>query len=264
MKTLKILFTFIFLLGITCNAMYGQSFGKKLLKKNGDNSTAVLDTIAIVLDKNVTYYPSSMKDGKMNVSNSINFQNISSERIFINTMLYVINKAERGREHIVELDVEKKQLSAILDIPSDFYSDNSTYYQYANTFRTSGGELTFIASEMLVRYKNMMGDWKEFPFEDLDTNKKAKHKNYVNEHAALNSIYLNDLFLFVKTNQPEKVTNWNNIAEGKIVAGMNETECLLAVGKPMHIRKNGNQIKWMVNNDFVVIFENNIVIRVIR
>ena len=244
--------------------MYGQSFVKKLIKKNGDNSEVVLDTLAIVLDKTITYYPSSMKDGKMNVSNSINFENITSERIFINTMLYVINKAEYGREHIEKLDVENKQLSVILEIPSNFYSENSTYYQYNNTFRAIGTKLSFTASEMLVKYKNLMGDWKEIPFEDLNPDKKAKHKNYANEHAALNSIYLNDLFLFIKTNQPEKVIHWNNIAEGNIVKGMNETECLLAIGKPMHIRKNGNQIKWMVNNDFVVIFENNIVIRVIR
>ena len=249
---------------MTNNVVYAQGFMKKLLKKGGEKSETVLDTMAITLGKGVTFYPCSVMDSKMIVSGSVDFTGKTEEEIFINAMLYAIDKVERGREHIVQLDVARKLFSVVLEMPSSFYPDNSTYYKYANTFRVLGNELSFLASEIHVGYKNLMGDLKEMSFESLDVDKKAKHKNYVNELAVLNSVYLNALFQYVRTKQSEKVTHWDEISEGKIVKGMNETECLLAVGKPMHNRRNGNQIKWMVNNDFVVIFENGVVVKVIR
>jgi len=248
---------------MTGNAIHAQGFMKKLLKKEDSKEEVALDTITINLEKGVTFYPCSIENEKWNASNRLNISGKPEKEIFINTLFYAIDKAERGRSHIVALDVEKKQFSVVLEFPSQFYSENSTYYKYANTFRVMGENLSFLSSEMHVGYRNLMGDVKEMPFEKLDTNKKAKHKNYVNELAAINSNYLHDLILFIKNNEHETISHWNEIANGKVVKGMNETECLLSIGKPMHKRQNGNQTKWMVNNDFVIIFDNGIVTDII-
>lgn len=237
---------------------------KKLLKGNKENKEAVLDTIAITLEKGITYYPCTINDNSITITGNKTFPSTQEETIFINTLLYSINKAKRGKEHIAVIDFDKKEFSEIMVTPSQFYPENSTYYKYANTYKTTGNKLSFAATEMHVCYNNIMGDLKETPFENLAPLKKAKHKNYVNELAANNSIHLNNLTDFIQNNKPETIKHWSEIKAGKIVKGMNTTECLLSVGKPMHIRKNGNQTKWMVNNDFVVIFENGSVINAIR
>ena len=255
---------FITLAIITCNSTHAQGFMKKILKGNNENKEVALDTIAFSLEQGITFYPYTINDNQITITGNQGLPNTKEETIFINTLLYSINKAERGKEHILAIDFEKKEFSVIIEIPSQFYKENSTYYKYKNTFSITGATLSFAATEMYVYYNNIMGDLKEISFDNLNPSKKAKHKNYVNELTANNSIYLSNLFDFIQKNVPETIKHWNEIQAGKIVKGMNTTECLLSVGKPMHIRKNGNQIKWMVNNDFVVIFENGSVINTIR
>lgn len=249
---------------LSCNTSHAQGFMKKLLKGSQDKEETILDTIPISLDKNLIFYPCKTVDEKIIASGNQKIAKGQEEIAFINAILYAIDKAERGKEHIVQIDYDKKVFSVVIEVSSKFYPDNSTYYKYANTFHFTEGNMSFQSTEMHVCYKNLMGDLKENTFENLNPQKKAKHKNYVNELATSNSIYINGLTNFILTNQPESINHWDEIKAGTVVKGMNITECLLSIGKPMHERKNGNQTKWMVNNDFVIIFEDGKVINIIR
>ena len=255
------LFVLIIFLAISCSTAQAQGLIKKRLKSKEE---VISDTLTTTLEKGITFYPCSTANSNIIIAGEFNFSTIEKETIFINTLLYAIDKAERGKEHFVHVDFDKKEFSEIIEVQSLFYNENSTYYKYANTFKVTDNTLSFLASEMFVCYKNLMGTPKEYAFENLSPQKKAKHKNYINELAAKNSIYLNDLISFIQKNKPEPITHWNEIKAGTIVKGMNTTECLLSVGKPMHKRNNGDQIKWMVNNDFVVIFKNGLVINTIQ
>lgn len=262
MKTVKIFLT-LALFCIASGNVHAQKFMKKLLN-NGTSEDAVLDTMKINLDAGVVFYPCNKVDGKFTVQDFMDFSKCSEERIFINAMLYSVNQAERGREHITQVDATKKQFSVTCQKESAFYPENSTYYKYTETFRAMDNNFSFCAMEASVGYTHILGEVKETAFEKLDGERKAKHKNYINEMAALNSVFLNEMFKYIESNTPKKVTHWDEIEKGIVVKGMNETECLLAIGKPMHNRNNGKQTKWMVNNDFVIIFENGIVTRVIN
>lgn len=239
-----------------------QGLFKKFLKK--DKSEAVLDTLAMELPTGVTYYPCTIVEEKYVVTNSITFPEVSSEQIFINLLLYSIEQKDAGKEHFMNLDMNQKTVSLLTEVKSKVYTENQTFYKCANTFKVTNNELSFLSSDMYICSNNLFGEPKETPFENLQPNQKAKHKNYINEFTAENSILLNNLFQYIRNNQPEPIKHWKEIANKQIIIGMNSTECLLAVGKPMHIRQNGNQTKWMVNNDFVVIFENGIVTKVIN
>ena len=261
------LFWAITTLFFCCTAVSGQGILKKLKKKGqGEDVVTVLDTLTITIPDGVVYYP-CLKSDESNwiISGCYDLQGKSSEELFVNSLLYAIEQAEAGKEHVLILDVSQKSFSLLMQLPSNFYPENKTYYKYANTISIENGRITFRATEMHVCSNNLFGDLKETLFESLQPEKKAKHRNFINELAAQNSIYLHKLFEYVKTNKPQAVTHWEEISNGDIIKGMNTTECLLSVGKPLHIRKNGgNQIKWMVNNDFVVLFENGIVVRVIK
>lgn len=251
---------------ICCVSVSGQGILKKLKKKGKvENVETVLDTLAITLPEGVIYYP-CLKSDETNwiVSGTYDFQGKSAEELFVNSLLFAIEQAEAGKEHVLIQDISKKSFSLLMQLPSNFYPETKTYYKYANTISVENERITFLATEMHVCSNNLFGDLKETLFESLQPEKKAKHKNYMNELAAQNSVYLHKLFEYIQTNKPQPISHWEEISVGNIIKGMNTTECLLAVGKPLHIRKSGNQIKWMVNNDFVVLFENDIVVRVIK
>lgn len=253
----------IIILLVVCGNVSGQGLFKKLLNKDGNTET-VLDTLAITVPQGMQFYPCAVSGDKWIVLGKADFPGVSSEQLFVNALLYTIEQAESGKKHILRLDINERSFSVLMLLPSRFYPESKTYYKFANTLTVTGNHVSFISSEMHVCSSNLFGDPKEIPFEKLQPEKKGKHKNYVNEMAAENSAYLDELFCFVKKNTPLPVVHWQEIAERNIVKGMNETECLLAVGKPQYIRKTGNQTKWMVNNDFVVMFENGIVVRTIR
>lgn len=260
MKT-KALFI-VFLLSIMVENTYSQGLFKKLLKK--DTSELTLDTLEIKIPEGVTYYPCSTIDDKYVITNSVTFSNLSPEQIFINLLLYTIEQQESGNEHFINIDFAQKKVNFFTEVGSKIYTENQTYYKYISSFSVNNQELSFLISEMILYNNNLFGEQKETQFENLQPTKKAKHKNYINEYSAETSIFLHNLFEYIKSNQSEAINHWSEITANKIVEGMNRTECLLSVGKPLHIRNNGNQIKWMVNNDFVVIFENEIVTKVIN
>ena len=101
-----------------------------------------------------------------------------------------IEQAEAGKEHVLILDVSQKSFSLLMRLPSNFYPENKTYYKYANTISIENGRITFRATEMHVCSNNLFGDLKETLFESLQPEKKAKHRNFINELAEQNSIYL--------------------------------------------------------------------------
>lgn len=258
------IFGIIILLLTICGDVYGQGIFKKLKKGKGEGTEVVLDTLAIALPDGMKYYPCSVENEKWVAKGEADIPGFSSEQIFVNALLYTIEQAEAGKKHILVLNVSEKSFSLLMQLPSKFYPESKTYYKYANTFKAENGKLSFLSTEMHVCSNNLFGDLKETLFENLQPEKKSKHKNHVNELATENSIYLNNLFAYIKEKKSQPVNHWTEIVESNIIKGMNETECLLAVGKPQHIRPNGKQTKWMVNNDFVVMFEDGIVIRVIK
>ena len=119
---------------LICNASHAQGFLKKLLKDTPNKEEIVLDTIPISLDKDMTFYPCKIVDGKIIASGNLGIKKDQEETAFINAILYVIDKAERGKEHIVQMDYDKRSFSVVIEAASEFYPENSTYYKYANTF----------------------------------------------------------------------------------------------------------------------------------
>lgn len=253
---------FVISFSIYCGNIHAQRLFKKLLKK--DKSEVVTDTIIINTPENVIHYPCNIIDEKLVVTNSTTFSSKSTEQIFINLLLYIIEQHDVGKECILHSDIEQKSVHIMTKIQSNIYSENHTYYKYTLTFKITNQDLYFSATEMYLCNNNLFGELKEIPFENLQPNSKAKHKNYINEFSAENSVYLYKLFQYIENKKPAPINHWEEIANHNIIKGMNTTECLLAVGKPMHTRQNGSQTKWMVNNDFVVIFENGIVTKVIN
>ena len=57
---------------------------------------------------------------------------------------------------------------------------------------------------------------------------------------------------------------WKEIKAGDVVKGMNESEVKLVFGRPYNERKTGKRIKWMYEDNSVVVFTDGIVSTVIH
>jgi len=124
--------------------------------------------------------------------------------------------------------------------------------------------LSFLSSNIVYESKNIFKELKDTPFEKLDTKKKPNQKIYIDEFTLGNSLFLSGMFKFIQTNQYEPITHWEEISKEKVVKGMTRTECKLTAGKPINIRIMGSKERWMFNNDFIVIFEDEKVSSVLK
>ena len=86
--------------------------------------------------------------------------------------------------------------------------------------------------------------------EKLQPDKKASHKEIMDDFVQVESQVLNKMFDFIVTNQLSPITHWNEISINKPVKGMTEDECLLAFGKPQTIQESNGEVQWMYSSSF--------------
>ncbi|MCL2650810.1 MAG: hypothetical protein FWD60_07275 [Candidatus Azobacteroides sp.] len=204
-------------------------------------------------DGDVQLYPLSEADGKLVVSDFIDFTGLTSEQIFVNALLYAIDTGAQQKENIESIDFAAKRFVVKQRINSAQEVDVA--YKCSTRFQVADNNLSFLSSDIVYEAKNIFKELKDTPFEKIDMKKKPNQKIYIDEFTAGNSLFLSGMFKFIQTNQYEPVTHWEDISNEKVVKGMTQTECKLAAGKPVHIRIMGNKVRWMFNNDFIVLFE---------
>jgi len=210
----------------------------------------------------IQIYPLSEADGKLVVSDFIDFTGLTSEQIFVNALLYAIDAGAQQKENIESVDFTTKRFVVKQRINSAQEVDVA--YKCSTRFQVAEDNLSFLSSDIVYESKNIFKELKDTPFEKIDTKKKPNQKIYIDEFTSGNSIFLGGMFKFIQTNQYEPITHWEEISKEKIVKGMTETECKLAAGKPVHIRTMGNKVRWMFNNDFIVLFEDGKVSSVLK
>ena len=102
------------------------------------------------------------------------------------------------------------------------------------------------------------------PLEMLTPDKKAAHKQTMEDFTQIESSVLNKLFDFISTNQLSEITHWDAISIRKPIKGMNEDECRLAFGKPQSILETNGEIQWMYSSSFYLFFKNGQVQTIIK
>ena len=102
------------------------------------------------------------------------------------------------------------------------------------------------------------------PMEKLQPDKKASHKEIMDDFVQVESQVLNKMFDFIITNQLSPITHWNEININKPVKGMTEDECLLAFGKPQTIQESNGEVQWMYSSSFYLFFKNGHVETIIK
>ena len=137
-----------------------------------------------------------------------------------------------------------------------------TYYCKA-IFRVAEGKLVYYLSDVLIE-SSVLVMKKVTAMEKLQPEKKASHKEIMDDFVQVESQMLNRMFDFIATHQLSPITHWNEISIGKPVKGMTEDECRLAFGKPQTVLESNGEVQWMYSSSFYVFFKNGRVETIIK
>lgn len=209
-------------------------------------------------------YPISVDGNKYVVSGFTPFENLKDEEIYANALLWTVeNICPKLQEGITKKDVKSKSFSCDLVLASLADSEfNNTYYCRI-ILRVADNKLIYYLSDVLIE-SSVFVMKKVTPLEKLMPDKKATHRQIINDFVQVESSVLNKIFDFINTNKLPEITHWNEISISKPIKGMTEVECRLAFGKPQTILETNGEVQWMYNSSFYLFFKNGHVQTIIK
>ena len=212
--------------------------------------------------QNTFNFPYSEVNGKIVISQFQSLDGLAEDDIFLNALLWVIQNGPQPEEKVLQVDYDKRQfiVNLILENPK-----TSSHYRHSLSVRVSDNIITMLISDITYEAETAVIKLvKRLPFDKLQPDKKPKHKVLMDDFANMYKECAEQMFKFISTNQLSAIMHWNEIKSKGAVKGMNQNECLLSLGKPASIQKQGNKEEWMYDTYTYLFFENGIVTSVIK
>ena len=209
-------------------------------------------------------YPLSIDGNKYVVSGFTSFENLKDEEIYANALLWTVhNVCPKLQEGITNRDIKAKSFSCDLISGSQAGSGLDNTYYFRIIFRVADKKLIYYVSDILIESSAFVMK-KVTPLEKLTPEKKASHKQTMDDFVQVESSVLNKMFDFITTNKLSEITHWNEIHIRKPVKGMTEDECRLAFGKPQTILETNGEVQWMYSSSFYLFFKDGRVLTIIK
>lgn len=198
-------------------------------------------------------------DGKCYMTGACITDNISDNILFANIVLWVQQMTENpGLGMFSKLDYSSRHV----EIQTEVKVKNVTYISMLK-LDVYGGIIKFRVED-IVQHSTIIMSPKMTPLEKLQPLKKPAHKAAIEEYEREESYLLQGMLDFVQTHQIQQLNHWEDIEKGKIVNGMNETECQLAVGRPRIVNENNGEIQWLVNSGMYIFFKEGLVSSIVK
>ena len=95
--------------------------------------------------------------------------------------------------------------------------------------------------------------------------KNARHAELVKEFVDVNSKYLAQLGDYAKTRKDIKSPNFEKLKKGgSAEIGMTQDEVIILEGAPLDKRKSGEKTRWVYSTEYIIIFTNGKVSKIIN
>lgn len=218
----------------------------------------------------VKMYRPFLSDEQMVVSDFVDVNGLSKEKVFTNALLYIVETMDPETETIEAFDVKEgtfilvKQYKSVSEKNTIIAKKDDVIYSCKIAFKATDGALSFRMYDIVSSYKDIGVVSKKADLRSLLESKKDRQKEMAEKFLFFNSSYIRDIAEGIARDKAQKVTHWNTIAESDVVKGMNETEVKLAVGLPESIREQNGKVTWMISYSFIVIFKDGVVVRVVK
>ena len=170
-------------------------------------------------------YPVSADGNKYVVSGFTPFSDMQDENIYANALLWIVkNVCPQLREGIAEVNVPAKNFSCDLILASQADSSQKNTYYCKALFQVKDGKLVYYLSNIRIESSAVIMK-KITPMEKLQPDKKASHKEIMDDFVQVESQVLNKMFDFIITNQLSPITHWNEININKPVKEIGRASC---------------------------------------
>ena len=178
--------------------------------------------------------------------------------IFANALKWAItNVCNSKRDNISDIKVKKNEFTFDATLQDGSQSKGKHTYYCKTTIRVMDSKLVYTIHDIEYKTSTLLTTSYN-SLDELNPEKKDKHKSIINTFQVLASSMLNQLFDYINENECKRITHWDDIDIQRPVKGMNEDECYLAFGKPNSIfNDNYGRTQWSYGLNFVLIFIDN-------
>ena len=161
----------------------------------------IIPLIAQTFTEQKKSYPVSADGNKYVVSGFTPFSDMQDENIYANALLWIVkNVCPQLREGIAEVNVPAKNFSCDLILASQADSSQKNTYYCKALFQVKDGKLVYYLSNIRIESSAVIMK-KITPMEKLQPDKKASHKEIMDDFIQVESQVLNKMFDFIITNQ---------------------------------------------------------------
>lgn len=217
------------------------------------------------IDELTVFYPKTVTvpDTVAVISGEIKVPGVSAQPLMWASLSKVIADINTdNNEAITAIDFKNNSFESVLNSTVGSHDKELNFKRKVN-ISTSDGIIRFTVSEILIKYRQGGLIPKTTALEELHPESNSSQKEAVIEFATLTSKNLHDMAQYAKEHSNIIITHFKEIENGTVVPGMNMEEVTLAKGPARDSRKSGERTRWIYTNDYVVIFTNGIVSKVI-
>ena len=216
------------------------------------------------------FYPTSVvsevsSDTVAVVRGTVALKGLSARKAFLAALVYATENldAENG-EGIEKIDYDNNSFTVLLKSKQGRNDTETTYTRSLNVKAKDGG-LDFEAVEIDCKYREKGLIPRTLKLEKLHPESNTRHAEIVKEFTAVNSQYLAGLADYASSRSDISSPNFEKVKNGERVSlGMNEDEVTILLGMPLNKRKSGERVRWIYSNDYVIIFSDGKVSKIVE
>lgn len=199
------------------------------------------------------------------ISGSIPVKGLEPQQILLAAMVYGSNHFDReNNEGFEAIDYAGMSFRMLLKSTQGSTSMETTYTRTVTVTARDGG-FDFTIADIDCRYREKGLIPRTLRLEKLHPEKTGRHAEIVSELVAVNSAYLADLAEYVESRPDISSPNIDKVKKGAYVCkGMNADEVTILLGPPVNKRTSNDRERWIYSNDYIVIFTDGIVSKVVE
>ncbi len=235
-----------------------QAFGLDLFKKKEStvfDYTAWRDTINQPQPSGARlFYPATINDEVL-ITGEIDIPGLSADKIYLNALNYAVEHLDTADEHeqIGEINPDNKSFMLRLFSRQGSNNNETTFTRLA-LVEACDGKLKFTVTQLDVKYREKGLIPRTVAFEKLNPAINQRHHELVDLCVQINAQYFGSMADEIPNSDPVSVTHWDEIIKKEVVKGMTPFEVKLILGKPVTSRDNGDRVRWIYPNNYVLLF----------
>lgn len=189
---------------------------------------------------------------------------LTARQVMLAAMVYASDHFDReNQEGFEDIDYDENRFTVLLKSTQGTHANETTYTRSLTVTARDGG-FDFETSDIDCRYREKGIVPRTQRLEKLHPDNNKRHLSVLKEFIEVNSAYICALSEYASTRSDIESPNFDKICKGADAAvGMNEDEVTILLGQPMNKRRSGERVRWIYSNDYVIIFTEGLVSKIV-